>query len=211
MQKLLLLIPLLFLACTMTVQVPEATPIPNGTPTPTPTPLPDPDFVLLEHLVLGSNVAAIDIQNISQGFEHLRIYFLSRTDHFGTTNLMLRLNNDTGNNYDYQHMQVLGTTVSGLTSAAASNILLGSIHAENAAANRWGVFTIDIPNYTSNQHKRVIATNSHIRDATTSNFLMIKISAGWRNTDSIDRVTLSPLSGNFLAGTVISIYGLQGN
>ncbi|HVE80975.1 MAG TPA: hypothetical protein VNA68_02435, partial [Candidatus Dormibacteraeota bacterium] len=149
---------------------------------------------------------------IPSNFAHLQIVaYLRGSDSQLNSDVYLRFNNDSGANYDYvlqitRHNASLGTN----EGVSASQIVLGPTPAGNSPGNTFGSQKIEIPYYanTSN-HKTIQSTNGFKQGTTTANFYTGSAAGWWKSTAAINRVTLLPIGGNFLAGSRVTVYGLE--
>lgn len=126
--------------------------------------------------------------------------------------MALRFNNDAGNDYNYQYGEFDGA---GVTAADDGGVMAnagpcGAIPAANADVGSFGGGTIDIPGYTSAASFKFWNGLATSRYSTTANTGPVFTTGGqWNQVPAINRVTLLPQSGgNFVAGSVASLYGL---
>jgi hypothetical protein len=156
--------------------------------------------------VLGGSQASIDFTSIPSVFTHLRVFVQGRGDAAGLTELRIRFNNDSAGNYDYENLNGIGA-VSGSGSSASQNAgHCGYLVAATGEASVASQSEILIASYAGTTFKKSwVSTNGAISvsvaDATS-------ILAGrWNSTAAINRITLLPTTGNFLAGTRATLVG----
>ena len=111
----------------------------------------------------------------------------------------LRLNEDTGNNYNTVMMRGIPTTT--FQSFSFSNESVGYI---NVAAfnNDKAVAVVQVIDYS--------ATNKHKSVLSRSNYTGTVVEAGairWANTAAVTSLTIRVPSGNFASGSTFSLYG----
>lgn len=169
-------------------------------------------FSLLSEQILSGSVASITFSNISQYFRHLRLISQLRTDRSAEIDAArLRLNGDTGSNYDEEHYTANSTTVSAAGNLAATSMLIGATEAANSRSLNSGPLIIDILNYRSASEKWVLSNSAAFGNVSAATDLFIQNFIGrWRGTAAITSLTLIPNTGpNFVSGCTIQLYGLR--
>jgi hypothetical protein len=159
---------------------------------------------------LGGSAANVDIASIVGTYAHLLIFAYARGDTAATnTALGVRLNGDAAANYDYQQLGGVGTGVVSGEQFAQTLMSAGFMPANTAGANLFGAHCIFIPHYAGSTNNKVAvsisATKTGVTTATMFNYL---VGAFWRSNAAINRITLLPAAGNFVAGTRVSLYGM---
>lgn len=156
--------------------------------------------------------ASIDLTSIPATFAQLVLFLSARTDAADTGgSALVRLNNDSGANYDYQQLSAGAAVASAAeafaqTSAACLLAVGGSV-----TAGIFGGGELIIPNYASATPQKFFRSRSAFKTGTASGNIVIRDFAGfWRNAAVINRLTLLPPSGNFAAGTRVTLYGMGG-
>lgn len=164
-------------------------------------------------IVVGSPAATLDVSSISSAFDHLMIVFLGRCDSAGVNNreLLIRMNNDSGANYDYQDAHFVDSA-SGLAQAVAQTAgkFASGIPAATATANRPLSATGHIPNYTNTTFDKQGHSESGSCVGTAGfNIIAGIFSFNWRPATpaAINRITLLCNAGNFVVGSGLWIYG----
>jgi hypothetical protein len=160
--------------------------------------------------VLGSSAATFDFTSIPATFRHLLLEIYCRGDAAAAAaNVLLRFNNDSAANYDYQLLQASAGSASGVEAFAQTSTYLGNAPAANAPANVFGNTRADIPYYANSTNQKSVTSQSALKTGTTTGTLFSYCPAGfWRSTAAINRITLLLSSGNFVSGSVATLYGL---
>ena len=168
-------------------------------------------MVQLSDTLLGASAASVDITSIPAHWTHLRLVAYARGDTAAANvSLLCRFNGDTGNNYDAilasnSHSATL-LTAEGL---AQASMRLGDIAGSTAPASAFDGWEIVIPEYAGTTGHKTARANGALKGNTTTGNLFVEIGAGWwRSTAAINRITLFPGAGNFVAGTRVSLYGM---
>ena len=118
----------------------------------------------------------------------------------------VRLNNDSGANYNYQAIQST-TTVASFNGGGQTSINTGAFVAQSSDANdRWGGMIIDIPNYANGDYKKSIFFTSGGRPQ--NQHIVTTGQGGWANTAAINRVTLTLNGDNYENGSIF-LYGVK--
>lgn len=172
-----------------------------------------PAMVAIAESVLSGTAATIDFTSIPATYDHLKIIISARGDN-GAANqrLKLRLNNDSGSNYSIQEFQAFGTTASANETLGTTALDVGNICTAGAVTQP-GTSEILIPGYAGTTFKKHVQANAlmSVNDS-TANGRTIQLNSGlwFAAPAAINRVTLYPAAGNFVAGTVCTLYGLNG-
>jgi hypothetical protein len=159
------------------------------------------NYVLLETIELTQAAASVTFDNIPPtGYTDLKIVASARTD-TTTPNIMITLNGSTSS---FTNKVVYGTGSSVVSTSYARFVAYGSMSTDTTSA--FGNSEIYIPNYAGSTNKSFSSDAVHEKNATAAN---AALSAGlWSNTAAITSVGLSPDSGNFVANSTFSLYGI---
>jgi len=160
------------------------------------------NFVLLERTELNASAASVTFANIPQtGYTDLKIVMSSRAD--STQNLVDIKFNSSSVGYTRRSVYGDGTSASSASGSDSQN-LIQSISTNTAST--FGNTEIYIPNYTSSNYKSVSMDTVQENNATAATALLGTVL--WSNTAAITTVSLTPVSGNFVANSTFSLYGL---
>lgn len=145
-------------------------------------------------------------------FKHLKILFSARGDQSATaTVLTCQFNSDTGANYDREQTRAGGSTVTASESLAQTSVnQIGVVSAGTAPSGAVGVGEITIFDYRGTTfHKHGVAVTGWQEATTTGNTLSQRVAFDWRSTAAITAIDVSLASGNYVSGSVFSLYGLS--
>jgi hypothetical protein len=168
---------------------------------------------LIQEITADGTATTIDFQNIASTYRNLQIVYQARSSKAGsqTEALNIRFNNDSGNNYNsYQRIQYFNNQYSQIEIIASSAMDIGDIPAATATASEAGSGVISIPNYKGTTFLKTL--NAHdglLQSAASGNIKFCNAFGYWNNAAAITRVTLRLASGNFVSGSVASLYGLS--
>lgn len=167
------------------------------------------DFESIATVTAGSAVSNIEITSIPNTYQHLQIRMIHRVTSAGETNITLRFNDDTANNYSAHWVYGDGSTVSfGGVSTSNLNIPARTPGAAQTA-NCFGVAVIDILDYKdTNKYKTFRSLTGW--DANGSGSIYFT-SANWRSTSAITSLKFTDQGGGNLAQyTSVALYGIKG-
>lgn len=168
-------------------------------------------IAVISDSTLGVDTASFDVTGISQAYKHLEVIGdLRSTEAAIQTEVCVQLNGDSGSNYEHlYHFVVPSTTGQSTASVSDTKMIVGLVAgASSGTATDSGAIRILIPNYTGTTFRK----NLHVGTSLTreaGNDPAITIGTGiWEATTAIDRITVFPASGNWKAGSRLTVYGL---
>lgn len=166
---------------------------------------------IAETVVTGSVAADITFSGIPSGFRHLAIRIQARSDEAATlSTMMLQFNSDTGANYDWTRATFSQPGAAYADGAADTRIYVGTLPGASAAANYAASYLIEIPNYKGTTfYKQCSSRGGYLSSTAGHGFFDQHHSGWWRSTSAITAVKLYIVTGNFLVGTVATLYGLS--
>lgn len=171
---------------------------------------------LIETKLLGAPAASFDFTSIPQTFSHLKIILHVRSNDTGLAYRVLSaiLNNDSGANYDYRYISTtLGASTAnigqaqGVTSLYFGNLVPTAL----ATSGMAGSFEISIPNYSGTTFRKNVISEGFLEMAQSdpdNDMNLMSVGNHWRNTSAINRITLFCQAGNFIIGSMASLYGI---
>lgn len=161
-----------------------------------------------EFVAVGAT-ASVSFSSIPATYKHLLVEWSARGDTASTNVAMiLQLNGDTTATYDVQLLNSsAGVTTSAATSATGSP-QLGFMSAASAPAGYAGGGEISIKNYASTAfHKVAICTTAWETAAAAG---QVDVSAVFWHpaaVAAVNALVVKPSAGNFVTGTVVTLYG----
>lgn len=172
----------------------------------------DGSWVLIEDKLLGADTPSFDFQSIPAIYKALKIVVVARSDRAASASdgALLKINNDTGNNY-------LGVIQWGGPSpgwvqqgTAGAPTLCVYVTAASSPASWFGHTEIIIPNYANTSiYKPWQARGT--QPTTSGGTVWVYDAAGeWLSTSAISRVTIYPQTGsNFKQYSRAALYGMK--
>lgn len=152
---------------------------------------------------LVSPAATITLSGIPSTYTDLRLVLVHAGSAGFTT--YMQYNNDTSSSYEYAIFVGDGAAASGYGTATPSQLVLDDYGAPTTTDRRM-ISMVDIINYTGTTWKPGIATISN--DKNGSGTVQIN-GLLWRSTSTISSIKLYTSSGNFVTGSVASLYGIK--
>jgi hypothetical protein len=164
--------------------------------------------VKLEAVQLSAD-GNFDFQSIPQTYTSLRIVGLVRSNEIADRpTVCLRVNGDTGNNYDSHDIQSVGTVpaageIYGLNLGSA-----GNAPGANAPTGSFGLVELDIHHYTLAINK-LIAARTECKWGTTAGKMRTALNAiYWRSNTAITSVQIFSNAGSYIAPSKLTLYGI---
>jgi hypothetical protein len=151
--------------------------------------------------------------NIPSTYNHLRLHALLRVSTVVTTDpLLLRINNDTGLNYDYEFRLNRGTTPADVNGDAQNEMQVGYATGASDTAGSASSIILDFPFYALSTFRKQVLWQQwakNVADGTPGNYMALSGGGEWRNTVPITRLLLQGTSaGNFITGSAFYLYGI---
>jgi len=170
----------------------------NGTPT-----------LIAEQIVAGSVAASITFSSIPQTYRHLKLRVVARGDTAAASIIMnAQFNGDTAANYDCGNVGATNTGVSATAAVAQTAIIAGYLSAASAPSNVPGVVEAWIYDYARTVFEKVYHALGVQKLSTAVGGISERYWSGWwRSTAAITQIVLTPSAGNFVIGSVFSLYG----
>lgn len=168
---------------------------------------------LISRTVVGAGGAAnVDLTGIPATFENLEVVVVARDDAVVTNHsLLVRLNNDSGANYNWQRSGSFdgnnGNNSEGVgqTSATVGDVLGASAPAGAASTTR-----MILAGYARTVFNKTIQAFSGGHYGVGQS-LFYQMFNEWASTAAVNRITITPTSGNFVQGTVVTLFGITGS
>lgn len=169
--------------------------------------------VKIDEQLLGGAVASITFapNPLPTVFRHLLLEWYAKGDNASTfVNLLMRFNNISTATYDYQFISAGAAVVSGGEALAQTSLRIGDIPAGNATANYFGQGDARVKHYQGAVgNKLVIANANYAFNDLTGNTFVQTWGGKWRTAATpITRLDLLLSAGNFVAGSLFTLWGL---
>jgi len=161
--------------------------------------------------VVGTAGPTITFSSIPGSYRTLRIVFTGAESGASSASAYMQFNSDTGSNYSRQYLFANGASPSSGQDISQAQAPIAFIASTSAFSNAATMATIDIDLYAGTTFKKfATATQGTVSQATLASAIGVQTeSFFWNSTAAITSVTLGMTSNNFVAGTSVSIYGIN--
>lgn len=168
-------------------------------------------LVKLGETILSGTSSLITFASIPAVYRALYLVGQGRGDAVATSiNVVLELNDDTGSNYDTQYVLGVGAVPVAAEQIATGLPSMATLTGSTGAADNVGSFETIFPNYAGATFDKTWLSRFHFKLSEATGGSLSGINAGaWRSTAAITKVELKPGSGNFIAGSTFTLYGLR--
>lgn len=167
---------------------------------------------LIQNVVLSSSQASIQFSPVASTYNNLMLKWHARTTSGNASdNMQMQINGDTGNNYDWQILAGLNTTVSTTPGMGDSKLVIGTCVGGTGTAHYFSNGQLEILGWSQ-------ASATHIITYTGTWYVCWSNSAAtsqvgtcgglYTPSSAATSLSLAPASGSFAAGSVFSLYGL---
>jgi hypothetical protein len=161
--------------------------------------------------VMGTGSSGtITFSNIPQGYKHLQIRAIGRTDFAaGNIQIIARFNGDTTTNYSTHNLYGIGSgtgTFSGNANVTYTEV--GQFAGSTNSSGIMGIAVVDILDYSNvNKFKTTRSLSGNDGNGTG---IIILSSGLWMNTAAITSMVILAGAGSFLTTSRFSLYGIKG-
>ena len=156
-------------------------------------------YDLLETQVLTSSASSVTFTGLDtfSDYKHLQIRMVTQTAASGGYNATVRLNGDTGSNYAGHQLAGLSGTMYSFSQTSTSS---PAFRTSEDYPNPNIIEILDFSNTSK---------NTTIREFTGSGTTIWLRSILWNDTSAVTSISMTP-TGNFIAGSRFSLYGIKG-
>jgi hypothetical protein len=171
-------------------------------------------WVPMGRMLLATNTpttGAATFSSIPQGFTHLEIEYVSRTSNAGGVGvdfLMCSFNGVVTATYNQEFVTLSnGGAVTANSATAGTSIISGLAWSSHIATVGSGRGTIKLPFYNDATYIKNLNWQAGASDGGTTGFTANGSGSSSAAT-AVSSITITPSSGNFLAGSTFKLYGL---
>ena len=168
---------------------------------------------LIQSIVLAADTAAIDFQSIPATFTHLYVVGKVRvTSASLNVPVRIRLNNDSGSNYDWWYTEGIAGITYAVTAANATTYMsMSRVPGSTAAASEGCNFEFMLADYVRTTYNKTIhGRHTTYTGTAAAGQIGMSFHGHWRNTAAVTRIALSDAGGgNMASGSRAELYGLQ--
>jgi hypothetical protein len=160
---------------------------------------------------ITSPVAFVEFLAIPATFKNLQIRFVAKTasGSVGSSATKIEYNGDTtAGNYFSNYFIAIGSATYYANYANNANYGTWVANGGGMSANGFGYGVVDIYDYTNTNKFTSSLNNSGLADDTYQQFH--QSAATWKNTALVTNFRITALDGNFVTGSIFSLYGTKG-
>lgn len=164
-----------------------------------------PTYKLISSVVVGSGgSSSIDFNDIPQNYTDLLLKVSLRTDGSNRTGLLTINNDSTDASYINKNIYGSGSSV---VSSGGNNRYTNWINFSSDTSSIFSNSEMYFPGYTSSKYKSFSVDSVAENNSTTaySEF----VGGLWLNTSSINKLSLTAFSGNFIQYSTAYLYGIS--
>jgi hypothetical protein len=158
----------------------------------------------------GGGAASIEFTSIPAGtYQHLQLRLIARQSntYAFAASARMRLNGDTGSNYNYHELWADGSSVyAGTTGTTNYNYPL-RIASASQSANVFGVGIADFLDYADTSKNTVVRSFTGYDN--NGSGVVYLASNLWLSTAAVTTINLTPVSGNFVQYSEAALYGIK--
>jgi len=174
--------------------------------------MPTPTYTAIATTTLTIATASYTFSSIPQTYSDLVVEATVRSDTAAnTTNLLCQVNGQTGNYYDGYYLRTDGASI---TAARYNKFInptyaapVGTMLANSATASTYSIHTINWNGYSQTNTNKTFLARSNATYVT--NGITELVTNQYFDTLAISSVKLFPETGNFAAGTTLTLYGIK--
>jgi len=170
-------------------------------------------FHHLETVRLGGSAASVTFSNLDQysDYQHLQIRATGRVSASITfTSAFIRLNGDAASNYSNHALLGTNSSVSSEGAANSSEPYIWRIAGNSTTSGIFSPLVLDILDpFETTKNKTVRSLSGADFPGSNPSAIVQVSSANGRSTNSITSILLQSATGNFLAGSRFSLYGIK--
>lgn len=154
--------------------------------------------------------ADVEFTNIPGDFQHLQIRGIRRGVSGSYQNVIMRMNTDTGANYNWHYLEGVGSgTPISSNSPNDTSIYFMQSSGSTQTADVFGVAVIDILDYANTNKFKTVRSLSGVDNNGDGRIQFW--SGAWRNTNAITSIRLvSAPAINFAQHSHFALYGIRG-
>lgn len=161
-------------------------------------------------LALDIDAPNLNFQDIPQNYAALLLVArLRANDNVTSRGASLRINNDSGNNYDTQTLFGAAGTPNAGEGFAQSSIGLRSMPGGSTTAGLASIHMVLFLDYARTAfQKAALILNSHKVGTASGNIEVSAVAAHWRSTNAINQLTVFAGTGNLAPYSMAVLYGI---
>lgn len=158
----------------------------------------------------NDSTSTVEFSSIPATYTHLQIRGISAGN--TNTNVRMRFNNDSGNNYSFHAVQAgagYGTTCTVTSGANNSSMIM--YDQQLGSSTQFNIFVSDILEYRSTTKNKSVRNFSGATALGSTNGFVYLYSGNWfASPTAITSIQIFPFSNTFYSGSSFALYGIKG-
>jgi hypothetical protein len=171
------------------------------------------DFYQIATTTLTGNQLQIDFSSIPQDYTHLQLRAFVRNSEATTdSETTFRFNDDSSANYSVHYLRGYGAGVDSSATANRTKGRAGYNTGSTTLASSFGVWTMDILDYTNTNKYKTTRTLCGYDNNGTNYSGCFLISSNWRSTAAVTKISLTgdnQAGRNFVQYSRFDLYGVK--
>lgn len=158
-----------------------------------------------------SPVSFVEFLTIPATYKNLQIRFVAKTasGSVGSSATKIEYNGDTtAGNYFSNYFIAIGSNSWYANYTGGPNYGTWVANGGGMSTSGFGYGVVDIYDYTNTNKFTSSINNSGLADDTYQQFHLS--AATWKNTNAVTSLRITAFDGNFVAGSIFSLYGIKG-
>lgn len=166
-------------------------------------------LTLISEVVTAASQANVTFSSIATTWRDLEVRVRGRGDTASqNVECFIQFNGDTGNNYWFERMVTAGGSPGAGESIAGTSISICYLAAATGVSNLASGTSCNVFNYRDTTFFKPVTSHSTISNTTASGqTYLVVLSGHWGSTSAINAVKVFLAAGNFVDGSVVSLYG----
>ena len=156
---------------------------------------------------LGSAQASIDFSSIPSTYTDL-VLVIRYAGSANDQNSKLQFNGDTASNYSRTALLGNGSSASSVRSSSATFIQMVTNYGAGTSLASGNYQIVQIQNYSNTSTYKTALVRTYAQNDSGAGEVGTTVGL-WRSTSAINQVTYSQGSGNIIAGSTATLYGIQ--
>jgi hypothetical protein len=178
--------------------------------------VPDGDsWSYINEAVITTTTTQVIFTSIPQTFRHLRLYVAAKDNSVTAANWdFLTCNWDVVSNYGYNFMELSSVGATGTVTVsyqnAVANCICGVVWGSHTTDPGVGVSTVDFPYYSGTTLAHGLTFQGMTSDTGSTQVYVAggSVLSEAASTAAITTLTVAPGTGSFVAGSIVSLYGI---
>jgi len=169
-------------------------------------------MTLISETVTSGSASSVTVSSIPQSYRDLKVVVIGRgTAAAVNTGLVMRLNGDSGTNYEYEITDGNSSSTTSVNALNQTSLPTGWLTAATAPSGATAVSEIDIHNYTSSSFDKPIGYRGGVKGNSAGDYFNRTAHFWYKSTSPVTSLAFTLAAGNFQDGSIVAVYGIGGS